>query len=312
MHNFESRLRVLQTTLNEELERTVEEFNATLNQVAALNDKIATVESMGNTANDYRDRRDTLLESLSGMADIRVVENSNGMITVTLGGRVLVERNTVTGLSTESTSSGSVLTTYPTWEGDGTEILVNNGKIKGLMEMRDESIESQIDKLDEIALALVSQLNAVHSGGYGLNGSTGINFFDSDTTGAADIALDGNILADVAMIAASADGSTGDGTVAQQISEIGESQVMSGNTLTINDYFASMMGSLGVAARESEFMSENQSLVVQQLLNQRSSVSGVSLDEEMTNLIRYQHAYEAAAQLVSVVDEMMQTLIEMV
>jgi len=312
MHNFESRLRVLQSTLNTELERTVDEFNTMLNQIATLNDKISAVEIQGTTANDYRDRRDSLLESLSAMADIRVVEHNNGMITVTLGGRVLVDRNSVTGLSTESTSTGSVLTTYPTWEGDGTEILVTDGKIKGLMEMRDESIEAQIHKLDEIALTLVSQLNSVHSGGYGLNGSTGINFFDSDTTGAADIALDANILADIAMIAASGDGSTGDGTIAQQISEVGESQIMSSNTVTINDYFASMMGSLGVAAQESQFMSENQGLVVQQLLNQRSSVSGVSLDEEMTNLIRFQHAYEAAARLVSVVDEMMETLIEMV
>ncbi len=312
MHNFESRLRVLQSTLNEELERSVEEFNTLLNQVASLNDKISAVENMGTTANDYRDRRDTLLESLSTMADIRVVESTNGMTTVTLGGRVLVDRSTVTGLSTDSRSSGSVLTTFPTWEGDGTVILVGDGKIKGLMVMRDESIEAQIDKLDEMALTLVSELNSVHSGGYGLNGSTGTNFFDSDTTGAADIALDANILADLAMIAASADGSAGDGTIAQQIAQVGESQVMSGNTVTINDYFASMMGSLGLAAQEAQFMSENQNLVVQQLVNQRSSISGVSLDEVMTNLLRFQHAYEAAARLVSVVDGMMGTLIDMV
>jgi flagellar hook-associated protein 1 FlgK len=215
-------------------------------------------------------------------------------------------------LSTESTSSGSNVINYPTWEGDGTRILINDGKMKELMEMRDETIEAQIDKLDTIALALVSELNAVHSTGYDLNGSTGIHFFDSATTGAADIALDVNILADLSLIAASSDGTVGDGTMAQQIAQLGESRIMSGNTVTVNDYFAAMMGSLGVAAQEAGFMSENQSLVVQQLTNQRSSVSGVSLDEEMTNLIKYQHAYEAAARLVSVVDEMMATLVDMV
>ena len=311
-HNFESRLRVLQTGLNEELERTVEEFNTNLSQIAALNDKIAAVESQGTAANDYRDRRDMLLEMLSEAADIRVVENADGMITVTLGGRVLVDRNTVTGLSTESTASGSTVINYPTWEGDGTRILVNNGKIKGLMEMRDETIEDQIDKLDSIARALVSELNGVHNGGYGLNGSTSIDFFDSNTTGAADIALDESILSDLSTIAASSDGTVGDGTMAQQIAELGESKIMSDYTVTFNDYFASMIGSLGLSAQEADFMSENQVLVVQQLTNQRSSVSGVSLDEEMTNLIKYQHAYEAAARLVSVVDDMMATLIDMV
>ncbi|RKY81706.1 flagellar hook-associated protein FlgK, partial [candidate division KSB1 bacterium] len=81
---------------------------------------------------------------------------------------------------------------------------------------------------------------------------------------------------------------------------------------TIEDYFAAMMGKLGVQSKEASNMSGNQQLLIEQLEAQQSSYSGVSLDEEMTNLIKYQHAYEAAARLVRTVDEMMQTVIEMV
>ena len=86
---------------------------------------------------------------------------------------------------------------------------------------------------------------------------------------------------------------------------------LEGNT-TISDYFAAMIGKLGVESRESIFMRENQELMVTQLESQQASISGVSLDEEMTELIKYQNAFDAAARLIQTIDEMMETIINMV
>ena len=124
--------------------------------------------------------------------------------------------------------------------------------------------------------------------------------------------MDQSILADVSTIAASADGTDGDGSLAAQISLLGEERIMSGNTSTMEDYFAILMGTLGTQSQEATFMRENQELMVEQVQSQKNSTSGVSLDEEMINLMKYQRAYEAAAKLVATVDEVMETVINMV
>ena len=311
-NHLHKRLTDLQENLDNELNVGIEKVNAILHQVADLNEKIATAEGSGIVANDYRDRRDHLLEELSGLVGIGITEKNDGMVTVTLSGRILVERDAVNELGTLERGINYIAVSDPTWTPDRSIISLEGGRLQSIIEMRDEVIVEQYEKLDELANTLVEQVNALHQTGYGLNGSTGIDFFDSNTTGARNIALDANILGDTDRIAASSDGSPGDGSIALQIFDLREAKIMSDDSVTADDYFAAMMGTLGVRSQEAMFMRENQELMVEQLNIQQSSVSGVSLDEEMTNLIRYQHAYEAAARLVTTVDEMMKAVLDMV
>ena len=311
-NHLHNRLIDLQSNLDEELKFLVTEVNSILHQITDLNEKIAQSESSGVVANEYRDRRDLLLENLSDLVDAKVSESENGMVTVSLGGRILVERGNVYELGTRDRSLEYLVVKEPTLVLEGEAITITDGKLKGLMELRDEVISEQLEKLDALAMAIVSEVNGIHSLGYGQDGSTGNHFFDSATTGANNIALDAFVLADVSKIAGSGDGSPGDGSIALQISQLRNETIMSGETVTVDDFFAAMMGTLGVQSKEASFMRKNQELMVQQLENHRSSISGVSLDEEMTNLIRYQHAYEAAAHLITTVDEMMQTILDLV
>ena len=311
-HQQHDRLRDLQGSLSQELEQEVGEVNSILRQIADLNDKIGSMNSENLTVNDYCDRRALLLEELSGYADVQVVEDTHGMATVSLGGQILVEKTSVYELGVESRVQDELVVNDLTWARDGTALSVSNGSLKAIMEMRDEDVAGMLERLDEMATILAVQVNDIHQTGYGQNGSTANPFFDPETTGAGDIALHLGILSDPSRIAAAADGSPGNGEIALQLSQLGEEKIMSGDTVTVEDYFAAMMGTLGVSSQEAQFMHENEVLMVERLRSEQSSVAGVSLDEEMTNLIKYQQAYEAAAKLVSMVDEMMQTLVEMI
>ena len=107
-------------------------------------------------------------------------------------------------------------------------------------------------------------------------------------------------------------GLAGNGDTASRIAELEYGPVMSGGRVAIEDFYAAMIGTLGVQSQEAGFMRENQEMMVEHLKYQQDAVAGVSLDEEMTHLIRYQHAYQAAARLVSTVDQMLQTVLNMV
>ncbi|MCD6115740.1 flagellar hook-associated protein FlgK [bacterium] len=311
-HHIDSRITNMQQNLNQDLSTYVNNTNSILHQIADLNDKISGLEGNGSVANDYRDKRDLLLTQLTELAGVDSTENKNGMLTITLNGKILLERSQVSELGTESHSVNGTGIDVVIWKADKSSVNVKSGKIKGLLDMRDTAIPDMLSSLDELANTFVTEVNDVHKAGYGSDGHSGYTFFDDSTTGADDIALSSDVLDSLSKIAASEGGSIGDGNSALAIAKVAEDYTMSGNTATIEDYFSSMMGDLGIKSREASTMSDNQKLMTEQLENQQSSFSGVSLDEEMTNMIKYQHAYEAAARLVTTVDEMMKTIIDMV
>lgn len=312
LNNLYQRFQGLQSDLDEELKVQVSEVNSYLSQIASLNNDIVASENGGSMANEYRDRRDLLLEELSGLADVQTVERDDGQVTVTLGGQILVERNQVYELGYTEVSNGNSVVIVPTWEENGQAIDITSGSMYSVMEARDSDIQNELDNLDAIAVAIATSVNEIHQTGYGTDGTTGNNFFAESTSGAQDIALDSYILSDISKIATSSTGEAGDGSVALSIAQIQEAKIMNNNSITIDDYYASAIGALGIHAQEATNMYENEEAMVQQLENQKASVSGVSLDEEMTLMIQYQYAYQAAAQLITTVDEMIQTIIDMV
>lgn len=309
--NLYTRLTNLKSNLNEQVRTEVDEINGTLNQISELNVKIAGTEQKGIVANEYRDRRDLLLKEISGKMDVTITEHEDGMTTVAIDGRILVERNDVFELDVQSVSDGESISLNPIWIEDNTAIDIRSGSLAGILEVRDNVIDEKLEDLDLLANTFVEQVNAIHQQGYTQDGSTGVMFFNSNTTGASDIALSSEVLDDTAKIAASADANLGDGSNALAISQLESSRIMEGGS-TVVDFFASVIGKLGVEAQEATFMRENQELMVYQLENQQASVSGVSLDEEMTQLLKYQQAFDAAAKLIQTVDEMMETIINMV
>jgi flagellar hook-associated protein 1 FlgK len=296
-----------QKTVTSEITDQASELNSLAGQIAQLNSHLNAISPGSEGTANLLDQRDKLLDRMNEIADVQVVESSNGQVTLSLGGKIFVEHTGVTAMSATQVGNSSQLT----WS-DGSQVNLTNGSLAALMKFRNETIPEYSDQLDSLAVDIVQGVNDIHSTGHGLDGVSGVAFFDADATGAGDIAVNSQIAADSRLIAASSDLQNGNGDIALAISQIPQENLAASGTMTISDFYAAMISQLGNEASEAVSFADGEELVVQQLDGQRQEEMGVSLDEEMTNLIIYQRAYQAAAKLVTMADEMAQTILDMV
>jgi flagellar hook-associated protein 1 FlgK len=308
-HQLSTQLTDLRDSLDADITTLTSQINTTAEQIAELNDNIARAELTGHSANDLRDRRDHLVDQLSMWVNVGVLEQPSGSYTVLMGGMALVDGNSNLEIDMEVESTGSNVTHRLFFKGTGIDIMNPGGELEGILEARDHLVIDQQAELDLLAVSLVEEVNNLHCQGFGLNGETDIDFFDPDTTGADDIDLDYLILSDVNNIAASLNGEIGDNSNALSIAALRDKLLMRNGQATFNEYYSSLIGKVGVKSKEAQNHEANQLALLSQIDNSRESLSGVSLDEEMANMIQFQHAYEAAARVVSVMDSALNTVI---
>ncbi|TKJ40280.1 flagellar hook-associated protein FlgK [candidate division LCP-89 bacterium B3_LCP] len=309
LNNLYSDLITQQKELDQQLSGYVNEINMKAAQIASLNDTIAQQVSQGFSPNDLMDQRDLLIDGLAKIANIEMQDESNGSTSIWLGGQILVYKDSAQQLSLKERTDSLAKVHDVVWAGSGNSVNLQSGEAAALLFVRDEVIPELMSGLDQFAVALSSQLNALHSTGYGLDGSTGNNFFNPDTTGAADIALSLEVSQDVAKIAVSADGSVGNSDIANQIYDLQNELVMNQNTATLGGFYASLATDVGALKQTAEMELMESDVSMQQLENWQTSAEGVSLDEEMANLVRYQQVYTAMAKFLNTVDEMLGVLI---
>ena len=319
-NNTYSNLTQIQKDIDTSIMGTITEINSIAERIAGLNQKIAEIEVSGQNANDYRDSRDLSLKELSLMIDIESFENSDGKVTVlTAGGRPLIENVSSWNLSTKADDSGFQDIAWTDSDGNLVDITdsISGGKLKGWIEARDVIIPDYLSNLDELAEGIIEEVNILHFAGYGLTDdpteNTENNFFTGSS--ASDISVDSKIVNNVRLIAtAGSDGAPGDNSNAINIANLQNKLTMNGDpaAATFDDYYNSLISDVGSMAQKAKVSFDHQSLMVTHLDNYRESVSGVSLDEEMVNLIKFQHGYNAAARLISVADELLDRVINMV
>jgi len=296
------------TSIQQDLDRQIrvgsDKVNQLAEQVASLNVKIAQAERVGQRANDLRDQRDLVMDELSHLIRVTYYETSDGVLNVFMGSRALVFKERAQSLTTNISSGFASVV----WADDGSAASISNGDLYGLQQARDVHVPSFINDLNSIASQIITRVNTLHTAGYGLDNSTGLNFFDGSD--ARDMAINPLLKTTPEQVAAAGSiNSPGDNSVAVSISGLQRALTMSGGTADFGRFFASTMSRLGVDSQRSDMMATNQKLLVDHLTRQRDSVSGVSLDEETIHLIEYQRAYQAAARVVNVVDEMLDRLI---
>lgn len=294
---------------------SVADINRLTEQLADLNQKIVSSESGTQSANDYRDQRDQVLKALSELIDFNSFENADGAVSVLVaGGKPLVSSARFWQLSTETNASGLENVVWVDDAGNPTDITadISGGKLKGWLEVRDGLIVDYMNRLDTLAQTLMLDINTLHQSGFALDGSPGVVYFVG--AGAGDMEVNPNIVGDSGLVAAAADSLTvpGDNRMAIEIAKLQNQLIMNGNTATYSGYFSSLVSDVGQQVLKSDAYYTHQSNMVQQLDNYRESLSGVSLDEEMINLIKFQNAYSAAAKMITAADEMMQTLLQMI
>jgi flagellar hook-associated protein 1 FlgK len=413
-----------QRDLDQQVGLSVTNVNTLTSQIAALNLQVSQVEVSGMHANDLRDQRDQLVDSLSKLVKINVVESSDGSVYINVGNHQLVERSTAHQMVANTAAGAFTQIQWP----DGTAVDVGTGQIQGLVESRDELLQERIDGVNALAGRVIESVNSLSASGVGLDGIGGRKFFagsdassiaiDSqltaaggtdkvaaarlyadatsptgyssaagDSSNAVAIAQLANLVAQrnpvlgdltqgpigalgVSLVGIDLSGAAanttytfavgagapptvtvtppGTGTATISIGKDSASVIppanliftidtgtsrltlsappgttlsdalagLDGKTITTNpgpstigDQYGRQIASLGVESQTAKSQSVNQGVLINQLDMQRQSTSGVSLDEETINLITYQKAYQAAARVVTVMDEMLDTLI---
>lgn len=376
----------------------VDQINKYLDQINELNEKIAANPG----ALDAKDQRDYLVRQLNDIVKITYFEDNAGRYSILVGGMPLVDAGKVyhlsVGLDTTQNLQFRVETTSGTIDATN---LITGGKLKAEIDLRDSIIPQYMDKMNMLAFDLTEALNQIHRQGYGLDGSTAINFFNqlydltinsgsfdslfstitnpnaytydqyqisfngtnwtvTDTTTGSPVTPTvttwtegtdtyykisfneieltlknpatnlnfnfqikpnttlyfGVAVSDTNKIAAAASdpksSSSGpmDNQNARAIYSLLNTRII-GNSTPL-DYYRAIVSEIGVLSSSSKTQKSFQDALVQEIQKRRQDLSGVSLDEEAVNLIKYQKMYEASARVIRVADEILATLFDMV
>lgn len=304
-----TRLDDLRTSLNDSLTSDVEQANIALSDIAKLNEQIVAAE-LGTTskANDLRDIRQKRLEDLSQLVNIQTTANTNGSVDIAIDGVTLVNGPIVED-TLEAYDAGGGQFLVRTLTG-GTTLALTGGSMHGTIDTRDTELLSLQGEIDTLASALITEVNTVHANGFGLGGTNGEDFFTG--TDASDMAVNQNLVSDPRRIQASGvTGEVGNNTVIVQLAQLAETRQASLGNQTFHDAYGQTVAALGQALNGTNTQLANQEIVESMLLRQRDAVSGVSLDEEMTDLIKFQRAFEASAKLITTIDEMLETVVNL-
>lgn len=317
-------LNEFQTDLNDRVAIQVDQINDLASRIAGLNRTIRDVQGVGQQPNDLRDQRDRLVTELSELINVDAHEGEGGSVTISLGGKLLVMDHVATPLSTSQDPANGMLNCI-VWPDTGNAAQAAciplegglsalaaerlSGELGGTLITRDLLLPDKMSQLDDMANTLLTAVNTLHQGNFGLAGSTGFNFFEG--TGARDIDLSADIKADANRIAASATaaGVPGDGSAALAMARLANAKLLNSGTTTIIDTYRANMAQLGQESQQATIMAENQELLVKNLETQQEQFAGVSMDEETVNLIQYQRNYQAAARVMTTLDEMLDKVI---
>lgn len=309
-----TRLRTVNRNLTEQeglikgrITSKIDRINEITSEIAELNRYF--VRSGVNVSNELDDRRTVLLDELSRIAGAEYRIEENGLVSVFIGGVTLVER-TANRVIEYGNAGEQINLTIAGGNEEPFEIF--NGEIGALQGVIEDEITEVRRRLDELAVTLASEVNRVHRNGYGLDEISNRNFFDPAVTGIADLAIDDEIESNLSAIAASANGVSGDNQVALAIAELQDSRAIANGNQTMGDALRATVAWIGARVAESEVNAEGSRLVLDQLAAWRDSVSAVSIDEEMAEMVKLQHAYTAAAKIVNTVNSMFDTIFSII
>jgi flagellar hook-associated protein 1 len=315
--SFSARLDDNESFARMRLVEVVDHVNRLGRQIAAANEEIVRAEAGGGMAPDLRDKRDLLIDSLAKLGSVRLVEREVGGSAVYIDGAKLVDGAD----TTELTLSGS-----PPQVRTGSRVLTFEGRSSALGELVETlsvHVPATRQRLDTLASALVEQVNALHSSGYTLAGTTGVNFFDPAGVTANSI----NVTVPSSNIVSSdRAGESGNNNIAAALAALkdapGHNLVaarypawaavqnnLSG--LSFAEHYRTTVVEIGTLVNDAESYRTIASTLASQAHLQRASVSGVSTDEELILVMQHQQAYAAAARVISVVDEMIRTIIDL-
>jgi flagellar hook-associated protein 1 len=313
--SYRNNLDSVSTDLNRSIEDTVTQVNEKIDEIKELNTRILETAGDNGDKNNLFDKRAQALKELGALVNISQFENSNGMVSVYLSnGQPLLQGTLKQTLSVTPNASGlSEIYLSNASSGETANRSLTKGKLGALIELQDSIIPEYINYIDNFTKALANRVNELHQDGFDAYQNAGLDFFEiSDAENSAGtIRVNSAIIADVNHIAASTS-VTGNGDNASAIAAVQNELLMNNNTASLGSFLATTVGQIGQQVSTAKTNSDFQTAIANQLDNQRESISGVSIDEEMIRLIKYQMGYNAAGKLVTMLNDMLDTLMGIV
>jgi flagellar hook-associated protein 1 FlgK len=299
----------LQRNVDLSVAQSVGQINTLTSQIAQLNGQISTANQVGQNAGTFVDQRDQLVNQLSGLIDVSEIPAGNGSLTLTTtGGTSLVVGTQNFQLSTQPDPTTGFQQVYS--QGSNITSTITGGSLGGAIQARDTTIPSILSSLDSIASNLENSVNGVNQAGTDLNGAAGGNFFVPPPSGGVGAASQMQVaITDPNKIAASLDGSTGDNSNLTAMLNVQNQAIVNGQT-PLNAY-SSLVFNIGNDVSTAQSEASGSQAVIQQIQNQIGSISGVSINEEAANLVQFQQAYQAAAQVAAVINSLTDTAINL-
>lgn len=302
-------LQNVQRSLDSNLAARVSDLNAKFKEVADLNQAVAGIEARGVEAMAARDRRDLLLQEISYALGGTSIEGASGMVSYFLpNGLPLVHDQDYFSLSLNQVAG----TTELRLQLGSQQIPLGPdqlaGELRGMLAVRDQLIPGIIADLDKLAYTLADEVNLVHRLGTGLDGIAGRDFFTPMALPAGAATSLSVALNDYRQVSAGLSGAPGDNINALALTDLGSARLVDG-TQTFTDFYGQIASNLGMEISSNRVALAGNQDAMTQLSNLRDNTVGVSMEEEMVNLIRYQKSFEASAKFLTTVDDMMDTLL---
>ncbi|MDN4606791.1 flagellar hook-associated protein FlgK [Sporosarcina highlanderae] len=338
-NHLHSSLTEAQTNIGKEISFSTDRINSLLEDVARLNGQISGMESAGYLPNELYDQRDILLDELSTYLPIETkYEKTSGGTSAIAEGTVTVSLKMNDGVRVELVKGKEYgeLAINPTelQASDGNQLIqgiiikavdktdpvnydhsafADSGKLKSLINSYGTSdgnglYPKMIDDLNKMAEALANEFNRIHGEGIDLDGNEGDIFFVWTSEGT--LLVNQDLIDDPRKLAASSSADEiANADNAKALLAIQTSPLDDLNKSTIQNFFSGIIGKLGVNGQQAERNAFNTASLQGAAANRRDSISAVSLDEEMTDMIRFQQAYNASARMITVIDETLDKII---
>jgi flagellar hook-associated protein 1 FlgK len=308
-NQLDGRLDNLRSSLNQSIDADLTAANQLLREIADLNDRIGRIESAGTgDANDLRDTRQARLEMLAKYVNLDLATGANGAVDIAIGGVTMVSGNQlVDSLESYDAGGGQILVRAAA---GGTPLTLTSGSMQGTIDARDGAVTDLQTSVNTLASQLLEHVNFVHINGFGLGGTTGAVFFTGND--ASNIGVNASLLNDPSLVqAAGVSGAPGDNQTALALARSAETKFLSLNNQTLSQAYGQTVAAFGQALASVNTDLSDQQTVENMLMRQRDSIGGVSLDEEMADLTKFQKAFAASARLITTVDEMLETVVNL-
>ena len=307
-HQSASVLSTAQSNADSTVASTVTQVNQLTKQIADLNGQLSTIQGSGQDGGSIQDQRDQLTTQLAGLVGVSSIQTDQNPTLTLSNGSPLVINNTSYALQVSHGTDGQVHILDN--QGKDVTSALTGGTLGGALTIRDQTVPQLAGTLNQFASQFAAAMNAAQASGYDQTGASGQPLFSVASSGAGAAASISVGLTSGSGLALSSDGASGSSGNVPNLLAVQTQALPSGQSPM--DTYAALVQDIGTAGSiaNNDLTATNAALA--QLTTQRDATSGVSVDEETTNVLRYQQAYTAAAKVISTLDSLFSVVMNMV